>query len=280
MGNTPKPHIHHPRPIPMSKLSPLVLLIGILSLFDPLSNSPPAAQTARLTVEYLANEGVLLSAGTSQVLIDGLFGDGLDGYPVVQQPVRDSLERGLGRFGEIDLILVTHVHRDHFNAQSLARHLRANTKARLAGSTQVRDSLRILAGWADSARTNAIRPDRSTPTTLSLGAFSIEAHGIPHPPSRNQPVEHLVWVVSVGGVRVMHGGDASPTAAELRAAAGSGVDVFLAPAWTLGGSTGVERIAATRASQVAAIHLSQTDPEIPASRATQFLRPGQLLQVR
>ena len=78
----------------------------------------------------------------------------------------------------------------------------------------------------------------------------------------------------------MHGGDASPTPAELRAAAGAGVEVYLAPAWTLGGAPGAERIAATRASQVAAIHLSQTDPEIPASRAMQFLRPGQLLQVR
>jgi L-ascorbate metabolism protein UlaG (beta-lactamase superfamily) len=264
----------------MPRLSLLVPFLGIVTFGDPTIVPPVHAQSPRLTVEYLANEAVLLSSGTSQILIDGLFGDGLTGYQTVPPPVRDSLERALGRFGEIDLILVTHVHQDHFNATSLARHLRSNLGARVAGSTQVRDSLRLLAGWVDTARTTAIRPDPARPHELVAGAIRVEAHGIPHPPSRNQPVEHLVWIVSVGGVRVMHAGDSSPSVEELRTAAGSGVDLLLAPNWILGGARGAERIAATRAPQVAAIHLAETDTSLPAERAVQLLRPGQLLVVR
>jgi L-ascorbate metabolism protein UlaG (beta-lactamase superfamily) len=255
----------------------LLLTLGAASCFQ--FPASAHAQAPRLTVEYLANEGVLLSSGSSQVLIDGLFGDGLDGYQVVRQPVRDSLEHGLGRFAEIDLVLVSQVHRDHFNAMSLARHLTANLRARVAGSTQVRDSLRLLASWTDSARTTAIRPDPALPVRLRVGDITVEAHGISHPPSRNEPVEHLVWVVTVGGVRVMHGGDASPTPTELRYAAGSGVDLLLAPAWILGGARGAERIAATRAFQVAAMHLGEADTSLPPDRAVQLLRPGQRLDV-
>ena len=264
----------------MSNPSRWFPLLLALALSGPLTTTPLPAQASRLTIEYLANEGVLLTADSSVVLIDGLFGDGLDGYPTVQRPVRDSLERGLGRFAEIDLVLVTHVHRDHFDAPALARHLRANPRARVAGSTQVRDSLRALAGWTDPTRTTAIRPDPSNPLSFRVGAITVEAHGIPHPTSRNQPVEHLVWVITLNGVRVMHAGDSSPSPAELGTAAGSGVNVFLAPAWILGGARGAERIAATRASQVAAIHLGEADASIPARRAIQLLLPGQRVEVR
>jgi hypothetical protein len=78
----------------------------------------------------------------------------------------------------------------------------------------------------------------------------------------------------------MHAGDSSPTPAELRAAAGEGIDLLLGPGWILGGASGAERIAATRARQVAAIHLSEIDPTLPTDRATQFVRSGQLLTVR
>jgi L-ascorbate metabolism protein UlaG (beta-lactamase superfamily) len=264
----------------MTHCLPALHLVLISTAWGALTTNTLAAQSPRLTVEYLANEGVLISHGETQILVDALFGDGLPEYPTAPTAVRDSLERALGRFGVIDIVLVSHVHRDHFNAQSLARHLRANPGARVAGSTQVRDSLRLLASWSDSGRTTAIRPDPSRPYTFRIGDLTLEAHGIPHPPSRNEPVEHLVWVISIGGVRVMHAGDSSPTMAELEAAAGTGVDLFLAPSWILGGARGAERIAATRASQVAAIHLGAVDKSLPADRAVQMLVPGQLLHVR
>lgn len=235
----------------------------------------------RLAVEYLANEGVLLSAGSDQVLIDALFGDGLREYLTVPMPVRDSLERALGRFGEIDLILVTHVHRDHFDPMAVARHLAANPTAHIAAPSEVIDSLRVLGRWSDPSRTHSIAPDRNRVARLRVGAVSVEGHGIPHPAGpRRQHVEHLVWVLSMGGVRVMHTGDSSPSAAELGAAAGSGINLLLGSSWILTGSEGAERIAATRASQVAAIHLRSGDTGVPASRAVQLLVPGQRIEVR
>jgi L-ascorbate metabolism protein UlaG (beta-lactamase superfamily) len=92
---------------------------------------PTAAAQPGPAVEYLANEGVLVTGGDIAVVIDGLFGEGLPEYPVVPPAIRDSLEAALGRFRDIDLVLVTHRHDDHFDPAAVARHMEANPEATL-----------------------------------------------------------------------------------------------------------------------------------------------------
>lgn len=262
-GKPGKLHIPPSRPTPMPPrlllhLHPTLLLVALVGLPSWSRAQAPPSSTP-LTVEYLANEGVLLSRGATVVLIDGLFGDGLADYPTVAPPVRDSLERALGRFGRITHVLVSHVHRDHFGAAPMARHLRANPGARVLGPAEVRDSLRILAGWSDAGRTEAVTPDPAVPAVWRAGELVLEAHGIPHPVPKDRPVQHLVWRVAIGGASVLHVGDAAPTPDQLRAAAGDRLDLLLSPWWLLGGADGRERIAATRARQVAAMHVGGRD---------------------
>lgn len=256
-------------------------LLAVILPDRPIAAQHPGGASTGVTVEYLANEGVLLSHGDTRVLIDGLMGDGLPGYPVVAGAIRDSLERGLGRFGEIDLLLVTHVHRDHFGALAVARHLRANPGSVVAGSSQVADSLALLADWHDRSRIRILPAAPGSVGLLRTGGVRLEAHGIPHPPSRNQPVEHLVWVVELGGRRILHLGDSSPSPAELRSASGDGVDLLLAPFWVLGGVEGLERIAATRASRVAAFHFGHEAGPFRGPADVVVLRSsGQRFEVR
>ncbi len=270
---------------PVTNHIPPILRLAATVLGGTLIAAPATAQggssdPSPVTIEYLANEGVLISHGPSAVLIDALMGDGLPGYPVVTGATRDSLERALGRFGSVDLVLVTHVHRDHFNARSVARHLRHNPSAIVAGAAQLSDSLADLAGWDDAARRLVVPATPGGRSETRIGAVGLEAHGIPHPPSRNQPVDHVVWVVKIGGIRLMHIGDSSPSSAELAAAAGDGVDVLLAPFWVLGGDRGVERMAATRASRVAAFHFGHDAGPFRGPAGVVVLRsPGQRFEV-
>lgn len=169
------------------------------------AQAPPPEAAA---VYYLANEGVLLTLPEGRVLIDGLFGDGLPEYPSVAEATRDSLERGLGAFGAIDLILVTHAHRDHFQALAVERHMRENPEAHLVAPRQVADSLRVL-GTEYARIEDRIHPVDATPgrvAELDVAGMRILALGIAHPPSRNQPVEHLAYVVGRER-RVAHLGD-------------------------------------------------------------------------
>lgn len=210
---------------------------------------PAIAPDGDARIRHLANEGVLLSLPEGTVLIDGLFGDGLPDYPAVEAAPRDSLERGLGAFGAIDLVLVTHVHRDHFHARALERHLIENPGAHLVAPGQVADSLRILG--TEYARIEArVHPVDAEPgriAEIEVAGMPIRVLGIAHPPSRNQPVEHVAYVV--GRERpVAHLGDMGLGSAGVETLmAGRGVTVALVPYWILDGEESVARIEETLA---------------------------------
>jgi L-ascorbate metabolism protein UlaG (beta-lactamase superfamily) len=211
---------------------------------EPITAGSVAAPAGDARVRYLANEGVLLSLPEGAVLIDGLFGDGLPDYPVVEAAARDSLERGLGAFGDIDLVLVTHVHRDHFHARAVERHLIENPRARLVAPRQVADSLRILG--SEYARIEArMHPLDAAPgetVAIEVAGIPIRALGIAHPPSRNEPVEHVAYVVGREPT-VAHLGDLGLGSAGIETlTAGRGVAVALVPYWILDGEESVARI--------------------------------------
>lgn len=240
----------------------MVLLMGCEAgeARGPIELSEPSLSldsTRVVTVEYLANEGVLVSAADRAVLIDGLFGDGLAEYPVVEPAVRDSLERAVGRFGKIDAVLVTHVHRDHFDAPAVARHLAANPDARLVAPAQALDTLRAKTGGSGAPleRIHVLRLEPGETVRLEIDGIEIRAVGLVHPPSRNDPVELVGYRIDIGGVGIAHVGDASPEPDEL--APLGDVDLLLAPWWVLTGPRGAERVGAIGARRSAAFHLAR-----------------------
>lgn len=228
--------------------------------------SADPAQTADATsLEYLANEGVILWDGGRGVAIDALFGDGLPEYPTVAPATRDSLERALGRFGGIELVLVTHVHRDHFDAAAVGRHLFANPRARLVAPAQVVDSLtaKVPGAAAFLDRIQALDFASGATFDLPTGAESdptLRALGIPHPPSRNQPVQHVVYLVQLAGERVIHLGDSRPAPEDLiPLLEHGGPDLLLAPWWILTGDEGARLLESVGAHRVAGFHLARGD---------------------
>jgi L-ascorbate metabolism protein UlaG (beta-lactamase superfamily) len=82
-------------------------------------------------IMYVANEGVLLSTGGKRVLIDGLHRE-YKTYPTLPEPYLGQIEKAQAPFDKIDLILVSHAHRDHFDPESVGVHLKNNPNARLS----------------------------------------------------------------------------------------------------------------------------------------------------
>jgi L-ascorbate metabolism protein UlaG (beta-lactamase superfamily) len=212
---------------------------------EPIASASSAASPADAAwVRYLANEGVLLSLTEGTVLIDGLLGDGLPDYPAVEAATRDSLERGLGAFGAIDLVLVTHVHRDHFHARVVERHLTENPRAHLVAPRQVADSLRILGSAYEgiAARVQPVDAPPGQVVDIEVGGIPIRALGIAHPSSRNQPVEHVAYVVGRERSVAYLGDMALDSAGVETLTAARGVSVALVPYWILDGKESVARI--------------------------------------
>src|SRR5215216_4933342 len=75
----------------------------------------PSTNVTGLEITYIANEGVLISSGDKQVLIDGLHREYQRDYAFLPAAQREKIENAKAPFDKIDLILVSHTHLDHFH---------------------------------------------------------------------------------------------------------------------------------------------------------------------
>ena len=85
---------------------------------------------------FIGNEGVVVDSGQSAIAIDAMFGDGAGPYADTPPALRDALEAARGAWRNIDLILATHGHPDHFEARAVVRHMRSNPDAHLVTTPQ------------------------------------------------------------------------------------------------------------------------------------------------
>ncbi len=247
------------------------------------SSGPPAQD--RLTITFLANEGVMLSSGGRKVFIDGLFLKYKTGFVVPADSTLDALQRARPPFDAVDLVLVTHRHGDHFHPAPVAAHLRANPRATLLTSRQVIDSLREYGPGRDlpASRSMARTMAPGTRQRETVNGITVELLGIPHGGGwRSRGLEHLAYVVELGGRRVLHVGDAELTdevLAPFRLDTAR-IDVALLPTWLLTNEESRRAIARwIRPRQIVGIHVGEGE-ETRASREVQAAVPGAVAFVR
>jgi len=247
-------------------------------------SSGPAPQD-RLSITFLANEGVMLSSGSRKVFIDGLFLKYKTGFVVPADSTQNALERARPPFDAVDRVLVTHRHGDHFHPAPVAAHMRANPRATLLTSRQVIDSLR------EYGPGRSLPASRSMARTMAPGArqretvngITVELLGIPHGGGwRSRGLEHLAYIVELGGRRVLHVGDAELTdevLAPFRLDTAR-IDVALLPTWLLTSEESRRAIARwIRPRQIVGIHVGEGE-EARATREVQAAVPGAFTFVR
>ena len=247
------------------------------------SAGPPAQD--RLSITFLANEGVMLSSGSRKVFIDGLFLKYKTGFVVPADSTQDALQRARPPFDAVDLVLVTHRHGDHFHPAPVAAHLRANPRATLLTSRQVIDSLREYGPGRDlpASRSMARTMAPGTRQRETVNGITVELLGIPHGGGwRSRGLEHLAYIVEIGGRRVLHVGDAELTdevLAPFRLDTAR-IDVALLPTWLLTNEESRRAIARwIRPRQIVGIHVGEGE-EGRATREIQAAVPGAFTFVR
>jgi L-ascorbate metabolism protein UlaG (beta-lactamase superfamily) len=197
----------------------------------------PRPPGAALEVTYIANEGVLIAAGGTQVLIDGLHRRYRSSYPFLPEPYREQIETAQAPFDEIDVILVSHMHLDHFHPEAVARHLRHNAAATLVSSEQVVREIQTLADYADiRSRLKTITPPLKQRVATVAGGVQVEVLGVGHGSGRHATVQNLGHLVTLGGKRLLHVGDASTEDASIFEAFNldqADIDIAFLPAWFL-----------------------------------------------
>jgi len=234
------------------------LLVAVAS---PLWPSP------ELELTYLANEGFLVSVGEEDVLIDAFVGQPYAGYSALSRDALEMLERGAGPFADVELALTSHVHGDHFQAATACAFLAAAPDCVFASTAQVLAELATPCAPGADAERHRLLPRAGHTQGLTVGGIRVDALRLSHGSGRFETIQNRGHVISIGGFRVLHLGDAhiDPRNFAPYELAERAIDVALVPNWYFQNPAGRNLARSLGARELVAVHVP--DPELDAVAA-------------
>jgi L-ascorbate metabolism protein UlaG (beta-lactamase superfamily) len=250
----------------------LALLIASSVTGQPAPAKPPQA----VAVRHVANSGMLVTAGGRRFLIDAPIREGIAPYATSSAAERDLLEGARAPYADVDAILITHWHEDHFSPDAVAAHLASNSKALLISSPEVVDRVRAVAPHVPAARLRAVLPSPGSSERVDVGGLDVHVLRIRHNPARRLPEQHVGFLIG-GDTPVLHVGDADPKAdnfAVLRSL--PAVDLAFLPFWYVTDVTNRLMVGESiRPRRIVAMHVPPPD----AASVTSSLREARVRAV-
>ncbi len=203
------------------------ILLGTIAILVATGCSDGDDPRQPVSVTYLGNDGILIEAGDTKIVVDALQTIATTFIPVPPDEL-DRLERGEPPFDGVDLALVTHVHADHFDARSVQRFLDNNPQSRLIAPPQVRAAL------ADTEQVDDIAPEPGMSADIQIAGARIR---VLHTEHFNQfgldfsDIENFAYLIDIGSQRLLHAGDINSTVENLEpfTLANEGIDVAFLP---------------------------------------------------
>ena len=240
--------------------------------------STTASQSPTVEITYIANEGVLISSGGKQILIDGLHREYERDYAFLPPAEREKIETAKPPFDKIDLILVSHRHLDHFHSESVGLHLQNNPKAMLVTSQQVVEEVeKNFKNYpAISARVTAATPPWKERVAMKMAGIEFEILRLSHGTGRHATIQNLGHIIKLGGKKLLHVGDADTAVENFEKfnLDEEQIDIAFIPYWFLLGSEGQTVVRDhIKPKQIIAVHISPGESEKTITEMKQLF-PG------
>ncbi|HNW51454.1 MAG TPA: MBL fold metallo-hydrolase [Prolixibacteraceae bacterium] len=175
----------------------------------------------QLNMTYLGNCGFLYESGKDKVIIDP-FGTEFGNYfQLPSENTKENIIAGKAPFDKVDLLLITHIHGDHFNAKLTEYFLLNNSNAKMICPRQVYNQLKDSCSNFAQIESRIISPDLSFNESkqIKINGLTVQAIRMQHGTDRNldgihysdyteyEKTENLGYVINFNNKRVFHQGD-------------------------------------------------------------------------
>jgi len=187
----------------------LILIISIFIGF----NIGTLYSEDSITITYIANCGYMVEVDAHKIIIDGLFKRGHNHYPTPDTTTQKLLVSNLYPFNDIELILVSHTHEDHFDNEMVTECMLNNPSVKLMCPQQVIDSIRENESVYNILKTRIIEctPDTFTSQLVHVNNIVIYACRLAHPGEKYNDVQNIAYLISINGKTVFHSADIDPS---------------------------------------------------------------------
>lgn len=194
------------------------------------------AVRADVIVTQLANEGFILSDGESaSVMIDGMVVEPYSVYGGLSEEVSTLYFQAAGPFSGIDLALASHQHHDHNQPDPACKFMQKSTGTLFVSSAQVMDLMREKCRQltTTSPRIRIIDPQYGQPEVIQVDGITVTAFLLTHGGGKYSVLQNFGHLIEIGGMRVLHVGDADMEDADFARAGVDqmNIDVALVPFW-------------------------------------------------
>lgn len=180
---------------------------------------------------YVSNAGVMLQCNDNKILIDGLCNSMPPIYKNPSNEVKELMISRVNPFDNIDALLFTHNHTDHFDAESTARLLKNNKDMFMIAPHKVVMEIKQRLPYDERNRMIKLDDSLRRIEDININGINIQSISMLHDGKEYEKVGNLAYLVDMGGKRVLHVGDAKPIEENYRYLdfANKNIDLLIAP---------------------------------------------------
>lgn len=161
-------------------------------------STPNGENDAGVKVTFIGNAGFMITTPHKKILIDALF-QGWEHEYLLPENIQTSLALAQPPFDNVDLILVSHSHRDHFSRSLVQQHLENDPNTTFVSQSKISALFSSLPNQAIS-----LDPAPGEPAQIDLDGIQVKSlalsHGTGQPPNTG-------FVITVDGIKLFFSGD-------------------------------------------------------------------------
>jgi len=174
-------------------------------------------------ITYIANEGYLIEKGEKKVLIDGLFGEKDFGFcEIPSKNILQNIIKGENKFADINIVLSSHCHRDHFYAPFVSKYMKNNNISFFLSTKQSIDRLKENDTYANySKRVYDMSPKYYSKKRFEKDDIKITSYRLSHSKymvkdkktgekyNKHSDIINVGFLIEIDGIKIFHSGDSS-----------------------------------------------------------------------
>jgi len=165
--------------------------------------SPPEN---KVKVTYIANDGVMIEFEDKKVMIDGMNRAGnLSGWISPTNTEYMAVENGEPPFNDIDVIMITHNHGDHYSISAVQNYLTDHPNTKLIVPTSVESNFGGFANQIVDFSINKFERINLVENDISIDVLQIEHFD--QFGNDFSMVESLAFIITMNGKKFFHSGD-------------------------------------------------------------------------
>lgn len=161
------------------------------------------------SITYVSNAGVLININNKKILIDGLCTSKIRMYKSTPVEIREKIINGISPFDNIDIMLITHQHSDHFDANLICSFFEKSPNTTVISTSKVISSIRSCMSNTRSINLVELNPLFHCSERIKINGVEIQAISMIHEGKDCVDVNNLAFLIEYG-VKILHLGDAAP----------------------------------------------------------------------